>query len=84
MFKKHECLYKCEFCTKTVDTRLLDSTGPLKCEGCSSILCENCAVYGFDGLARCPKCHSEHIDDCNKTCRGNIDDSPCSWCDWAD
>jgi hypothetical protein len=52
----------------------------LCCQRCGELLCDNCAVYGYDNMQRCEGCHFEQMSICENECRGDMEKHHCKEC----
>lgn len=73
---------ECIICGNEASETDRNQVGYLCCQMCGDPLCYTCAVYGFDLLPRCEKCHSKHTNKCYDECKGNINNSHCERCEY--
>lgn len=72
----------CAVCGEKAAKRKENPTGWMHCQRCGDLLCDDCAVYGWDLLPRCEGCHDKHLKECDD-CGGEIENSHCNYCDYC-
>ena len=78
MFKNEK---KCFVCDDKAARRNENPTGWMLCQMCGGLLCEACAVYGYDNLPRCEACHFKHLK-IREDCQGHIENTTRNECDY--